>query len=93
MTCQGTVEALTHGGLDASLLAQHLYDRLSSADSLQKSAWVCLEVILSADDAICDLGTFAFVESHLFSMRGKHAVAVADIIRLIEILEEHHTEV
>ena len=52
-----------------------------------------LAVIPSADEALRDLGTFAFVASHLFSAGGHHLSAVAEILRLIERLEELHTEV
>ena len=67
LTRQGLVEASTRGGADASLLAQQLDGRLASADSLRMAARICLAVIPSADEALRDLGTFAFVASHLFS--------------------------
>ena len=54
---------------------------------------VRLAVILSADDALRDLSTFAFVALHLFSTGGCHLSAVAKILCLIERLEELHTEV
>ena len=69
---QGTAEASTHGGADASLLAQHLDGRLALVDSLQTNVRVRLENILSVDEALCHLGTFAFVASHLF--RGWKAI-------------------
>ena len=53
----------------------------------------CLAVIPSADEALCDLGTFAFVVLHLFSAGGCHSSTVAELVRLIERLEELHTEV
>ena len=93
MTWQGTVEASTRGGADASLLAQQLDGRLASADSLRTAARVRLAAIPSAEEALRDLGTFAFVASHLFSAGGRHSSAVAELLRLIEILEELHTEV
>ena len=43
--------------------------------------------------ALRDLGTFAFVALHLFSAGGRHSSAVAKLLRLIERLEEIHTEV
>ena len=46
-----------------------------------------------ADEALRDLGIFAFVESHLFSTGGQHAEAVAEILCLVERLEELHTKV
>ena len=93
MTFQGMVEALTYRGSDASLLAQYLDGCLASMDSLRTAAWVLLDVIPSADEALCDLATFAFVASHLFSVGGRHSSAVAELLRLIEILEELHTKV
>ena len=58
---QERVEALTHMGSDAFLLAQQLYVQLVSAGSLQTAAQVCLEFILSVDEVLNNLGTFAFV--------------------------------
>ena len=63
------------------------------ADSLRTATWVRLAVILSAEEALCDLGTIAFVASHLFSTGALHSSAVAELLRLIERLEELHTEV
>ena len=60
----------TCGGADASLLEQQLDGRLASADSLRMTARIRLAVIPSADEALRDLGTFAFVASHLFSAWG-----------------------
>ena len=61
MTCQGTFESLTHGGSDASLLAQLLNGLMASTDYLQTIARVCLVVIPSADEVFRNLGTFDFV--------------------------------
>ena len=83
LTRQGSVEASTPGGADASLLAQQLDRRLASADSLRMATRVCLDVIPSADEELCDLGTFAFVASHLFFAGGHHLSAVAKLLRLI----------
>ena len=69
-TCQGMVEASNCGGSDASLLVQQLDGRLASTDSLRMSARVRLDVITSVDMALCDLGTFAFVDSHLSPRAG-----------------------
>ena len=93
LTRQGSVEASTRGGADASLLAQQLDGPLASAESLRMAARIRLAVILSADEALRDLGTFAFVTSHLFSVGGRHLSAVSELLRLIEKLEELHTEV
>ena len=60
---------------------------------MQIDARVRLAVILSADKALRNLGTFAFVASHLFSVGRCHSSAFAELIRLIERLEELHTEV
>ena len=70
MTRQGTVEASTRGGLDTSLLVQNMDGRLDSVDSLRTSTQFRLALIPSADEALRDLGTFAFVELHIFSMGG-----------------------
>ena len=72
LTRQGTVEASTGGGAYASLVAQQLDERLALADSIRMSARVRLAAILSADKAICNIGTFTFVSSHLFSAGGRH---------------------
>ena len=93
LTRQGTVEASTRGGVDASLLAQQLDGRLASADSLRTAAQVCLAAIPSAEEALRDLGTFAFDASHLFSASRRHLSAVAELFCLIERLEDLHTEV
>ena len=45
------------------------------------------------DEALCDLGTFAFVSLHLFSAGQRHAAAVFELLRLIERLEDLHTKV
>ena len=70
LTRQGSVEASTRGGADASLLAQQLDGRLASAEFLRMAARIRLAIIPSADEALRDLGTFAFVASHLFSAGG-----------------------
>ena len=91
LTQQGTVEVSTRGGADASLLAQQLDGRLDLVDSLRTAAQVRLAEIPSADEALRDLGTFAFVALHLFSAGGRHLSAVAELLCLIERLEEQHT--
>ena len=70
MTCQGTVEASTCWVSDASLLVQHLNFHLASAYSLRTVVWIHLSAILSADEALRDLISFAFVVSHLFFQVG-----------------------
>ena len=52
MTRQGTVEALACQRSDNSLLAHHLDGRLASTDSLRTAAQVCLDIILSVDEAL-----------------------------------------
>ena len=64
---QGMVEASTHIGLDANLLAQNIDGNLSSANSLRADAWVHLDAVLSICEALCYLDTVAFVMLHLFS--------------------------
>ena len=83
----------THGGADTSLVAQQLDGRLALTNSLWMAARVRLVVILSADKALRDLGTFAFVASHLFSAGGLHSSAVVELLCLIERLEELHAKV
>ena len=94
MTCQGAVGASTRGGPDAYLLAQHMDGWMDSAYSLWIASWFLLAVISSMDEALRELGTFAFVASHLFyAGGGQHAAAVAELFRPIEKLEELHIEV
>ena len=54
---------------------------------------VRLAVIPSADEALHDLGTIPFFALHLFSAGGRHSSTVTELFRLIERLEELHTEV
>ena len=57
---------------------------------------ICISISVlqpSADEALRDLGTFAFVTLHLFYAGGRHLSAVAELLRLIDRLEELHTEV
>ena len=75
LTRQGLVEASTRGCADASLLVQQLDGRLALADSLRMATRIRLAVIPSADEALCNLGTFAFVASHLFSAGGAPLVS------------------
>ena len=65
----------------------------ASADSLRTAARVRLAAITYAEEALRNLGTFAFVASHLFCAGGRHWSAVAELLRVIERLEELHTEV
>ena len=57
------------------------------------SAKVRLAVIPSADKALGDLGTFAFVTLHLFSVGGRHLSDVANFLCLVERFEELQNEV
>ena len=93
LTWQGTFEASTCGGADASLLVQKLDGRLASADSLRTVTRVRLDAIPSTEKAIYDLGMFACVASHLFPTGGRHSYTIAELLHLIERLEEIHTEV
>ena len=93
MTRQGTGGASTREWADASLLLQQLDGRLALADSPRTAVRVRLACILSADEALHDLGTFAFVASHVFSTVGRHESAFTELLCLIERLEELHTEV
>ena len=83
----------TRGGADASLLAQQLDRRLASADSLWMAVRICLAIVPSADEALRDLGMFAVVALHLFSVGDRHLSAVTNLFRLIERLEYLRTKV
>ena len=93
LTCQGLVDASNRGGTDVSLLMQQLDGHLVLADSLCMAVRVRLAVIPSTDESLRKLVTFAFVPSHLFSVGGRHFSAFVKLLRLIERLEELHTEV
>ena len=93
LTFQGSVETSTRGGADTYFLAQQLDGRLASSNSLRMAVRVRLAVIPSVAEALRDLGTFAFVTLHLFSAGRRHLSAVVELLRLIERLEELHTEV
>ena len=67
--------------------------RLASAHSLRMAARVRLAVITPSNEALCNLRMFAFIASYLFSAGGRHSSAVAELLRLIERLEELHAEV
>ena len=49
-------------------------------------ARVRLAVIPYVDEAIFDLGTFAFITFHLLSVGGRHSSAVNKLLRIIERL-------
>ena len=51
---------------------------------------IFLAAILYAEEALRNLGTFAFVALHLFSLGGQNFSATTEIIHLIERLEELH---
>ena len=57
-------------------------------DSLRIFTRVFLDVILSVDETLWNLGTLEFVPLHLLSAVVRHFSAVADLICLIESLEE-----
>ena len=65
---------------------------MASTFSFLKTAQVLLEVIPSADEALRNLGTFAFVALHIFSTVGRHVTAFMELLFIIEVLEEIHTE-
>ena len=93
LTCQVEVKASTCGGADVFLLDQQFYEHLASADSLQTDLKVHMDTILSVDESLWDLGIFAFVPLYLFYVDGSHLPAVAELLRLIAILEKLHTKV
>ena len=82
----------TRWGADASLLKQHLDGRLASVEYLWMAARFHLVAILYVEEALRDLGTFAFFTLHLFSVERRHLPAVAEILRLIKRMEELHTK-
>ena len=86
MTHQGTVEASTRGGAGSPLLAQQIDVRLASSESLRTAMRVYLDCTPSTDKALRDSGTFTFVALHIFSAAGRHASAVAELLRLIKRL-------
>ena len=45
------------------------------------------------EEALRDLGIFAFVAYHLFSMSGRHLPVIAELLRLIKRLEELRAKV
>ena len=47
---------------------------------------VRLDSIPSMEEALCDLGIFAFVALHLYSIVGWHLSAVVDLFLIIERL-------
>ena len=87
---QGTAEVLTCMGSDTSPLGHHMDGRLALADYLRTSVWGCLAAVPSADKALRNLGTFAFVAVHLLSAERRHAAAVMELLCLIERLENLH---
>ena len=92
MNRQITVEASTHGGDDTSLLSQQLHGRLELLDSLRTSTRVRLASIRSMEEALLNLGTFAFVVLHLSSAGRWHLSAIAELLCIIERLEDLHTK-
>ena len=94
LTRQGMVEAATHGGVvDASLMAQKLDGCLAFTDSLRTATRVHMDKSFSTYEALQYLSIFNFIALHLFSVGGIHFSAAAEILRLIERLEEIHTKV
>ena len=56
-------------------------------------ARVRLAAISSTCEELRNLGMFTFFASHIFSVGRRHLSAVTELLRLIERLEELHTEV
>ena len=79
-------------GSDAPLLYQQLNLRLALEYSLWTAAQVHLAVTLYVDDTLRELGNFSFVAADLFSAGRRHTVAVSDLLRLTERLEDLQTE-
>ena len=72
---------------------QNLDGFLDLADYLQTAARVRLEAIPYADETLRNLGTLAFVDLHLLSTGGSHLSGVAELLRLVERLEEIQAEI
>ena len=70
-------------GIHASLLVQQLDKRLASMDTMLKYTWLCIAVILIKYEALRDMCTFAFVVAYLFSLGGRNATSVVDLVCLI----------
>ena len=66
---------------------------MASANYLRIDARVHLAAIMSADEALLDLGIFYFIVSHLLSVGGRHATEVVDLLHIIERLEDIQNEV
>ena len=64
---------------------------MESAEYLWTATRVLLEAIQSTDEALHNLGKFAFVTSHLFSTGGRHSSVDAELLNLIDRLEDLHT--
>ena len=60
---------------------------------MQMAARFQLAAILSTDNALRSLGKFDFVASQILSAGRRHLSAVADLLLIIETMEELHTEV
>ena len=78
-------------GLDASILAQHMYGQLYVVYYLRTSAQVRLSAIPPSDKVLHDLGTFNFAELQILSVGSKNRAAVVELLRLIERLDNIHT--
>ena len=77
------VEVYTCMGSYASLLAQQQDGRLMPEDTLHMAVRAKLVAILTADEALYDLGTFAFIISHLFITGRRHVTAISELLHLI----------
>ena len=64
-----------------------------STESLQIDVRVRLAGIPSLDKALRNLGTFAFVASHLFYAVKRHSSAIVYLLCLIERLEKLHIDI
>ena len=93
LNLHGTVEEATHGVADASLLSQQLCRHLASEYSLWTAVRVRLAAIPSTEEDIQYLGMCSFVALYLLFVGGRHSSAVAELLCLIERLEELCIEV
>ena len=55
---------------------------------MQAAVRVCLVANPSTEEAFRDLGTFSFVALHFFSAGGQHSSTIAEILHIIERLDD-----
>ena len=66
---------------------------MASAEYLQAAVILRLSDILYAEEALRDLGMFAFVTSHIFYAGGRKSSTATELLCLIDRMEDLHTKV